>query len=140
MKSIGSTSRSLSYELTSVEFRSLSCKLTSAELQALGGELAQAVQDRANEESRQLSLKAEMKARVAEVEARVTRLALVLSRGEDYRNVRVGKTLLDDGMVRETREDTGEIISTRSMREEERQLAMYPGAAEFNCEEPAHMP
>ena len=108
------------------QVRSLACKLTDAEKQKIGAELGQAWQDFTTEQSWQTSQKAEMKARMTEIEARMTRLSQVLSRGDEMRAVNVTKALLDNGMVQEVREDTGEIIAIRPVRDEERQLTMAP--------------
>lgn len=119
MKSLGITTRQLP------------CRLSDAERQKMGGEIAQAWQDLSTETVRQTSLKAEMKARATEIEARLTRLSQVLSRGDEVREVHVERTLLDEdgdgkGMVSETRLDTGEVLETRPIRDDERQLTMPP--------------
>lgn len=102
--------------------RSLPVKLTDEELLKKGGELATAVQDIATEEGRQADIKASMKARLAEIEARRTQLAIAVSRKEEHRDVEVD--IFHDyqrGVVEDIRRDTGEIISRRVMHEDERQ-------------------
>lgn len=112
--------------------RSLPCTLTDEELLKKGGELATAVQDIATEEGRQADIKASMKAKLAEIEARRTQLAIAVSRKEEHRDVEV--EIWHDyqrTVVQEIRRDTGEIMSTRVMSDAERQqhLPMEPAHA-----------
>lgn len=105
--------------------RSLPCVLTDEELLKKGADLATAVQDIATEEGRQADLKATMKARLAEIEARRTQLAIAVSRKEEHRDVEVD--IWHDYqrlVVQEIRRDTGEITGTRVMSESERQQAL----------------
>lgn len=102
--------------------RSLPCKLTDEELLKKGTELATAVQDIATEEGRQADIKASMKAKLAEIEARRTQLAIAVSRKEEHRDVEVD--IFHDfqrGVVEDVRRDTGEVVSRRVMSESERQ-------------------
>lgn len=110
---------------TKITSRNLPVKLTPDELLRIGGELAEAVQDIDAEEDRQGDLKAGMKARLAELEARRTQLAVKIARQEEYRDVRV--TIHYDhqrGIVEEIRDDLGEVITTRQMTDSERQLML----------------
>lgn len=105
--------------------RSLPCRLTDDELLKKGGELATAVQDIASEESRQADVKASMKAKLAEIDARRTQLAIAVSRKEEHRDVEVD--IYHDYqrlVVQDVRRDTGEVTSTRVMSEAERQQAL----------------
>lgn len=105
--------------------RSLPCRLNDEELLKAGGDLATAVQDLAAEEGRQADIKASMKAKVTEIEARRTQLAIKVSRKEEHRDVEVD--IWHDyqrAVVQEIRRDTGEIISTRVMSDAERQQAL----------------
>lgn len=111
--------------------RSLPCRLTDDELLKKGSELATAVQDIATEEGRQLDIKASMKAKLAEIEARRTQLAIAVSRKEEHRDVEVD--IWHDyqrAIVQDIRRDTGEVLTTRVMSEDERQigLPMEPAA------------
>lgn len=104
--------------------RSLPVKLTDEELLKVGGQLAATVQ-----EGRQADLKAQMKARLAELEGRRTNLAYTISRKEEYRDVEVD--IFSDyqrGVVEDIRRDSGEVLITRVMTEHERQqqLPMEP--------------
>ena len=104
---------------------SLPCKLTPEERREAGEALAGVVQDVAAEGDRQTDIKAQMKARLTELEARKAQLAITISRGEEYRDVRVQDTPdYAAGTVHTVRMDTGECIRTRRLSEEERQQDM----------------
>lgn len=110
--------------------RSLPCHLTDEELLKKGAELATAVQDLAAEEGRQADVKASMKARIAEIDARRTQLAIAVSRKEEHRDVEVD--VFHDYqrlVVQDIRRDTGEVLITRVMSETERQQALPMEAA-----------
>jgi hypothetical protein len=105
--------------------RSLSCRLTDPELLKKGAELAATVQDLADEEKRQNDVKAQLKAKVTELEARRSGLAITVSRKEEHRDVEVD--IYHDyvrGIVEDIRRDTGEIVHTRPMSEDEKQLGL----------------
>lgn len=102
--------------------RRLSVPLTDREQQQAGINLAQTNQDIAAEESRQAEQKASMKARLQELEARRQRESLVVSRKAEDREVDVEVLAnWERGTASEVRTDTGEIISTRILTDEERQ-------------------
>lgn len=102
--------------------RSLPCRLNDEELLKAGGDLATAVQDLATEEGRQADVKASMKAKVTEIEARRTQLAIKVSRKEEHRDVEVDIWFdYQRAVVQEIRRDTGEILGTRVMSDAERQ-------------------
>ena len=111
-------------QILRTETRNLPCKLTNDELRDKADELASTVQAIEGEKSRQDSVKAELKATMAELESRQTRLAQVVSRREEYRDVKVVVELHENDIVREVREDTGEAIQTRPARDTERQQKM----------------
>ena len=103
----------------------LTCVLTEEELRGYGVDLALCVQDVAAETDRQADIRAQMKARMAELEARQSQLAIKISRREEYRDVDVEVEYdYDGGCVRTVRTDTGEQLSDRPMREDERQPAL----------------
>lgn len=105
--------------------RSMPCKLTEDELLKVGGELAATVQDIESEDRRQADVKAQMKSRLTELEARRSRLAITVSRREEHRDVQV--EIWHDyqrGIVQDIRRDTGEIVHTRPMTDEERQVKL----------------
>lgn len=102
--------------------RSLPVRLFEEELLKKGTELAQTVQDIATEEDRQTDIKAQMKARLAELEGRRTNLAITISRREEHRDVEVDIFFdFQRGVVEDVRRDTGEAVSRRVMSESERQ-------------------
>ena len=105
--------------------RNLPCRLTEGELLARADELSVVVQETSAEEHRQTDVKAQMKARLTELDARKTRLAITIGRKEEYRDVEV--ELLADiqaGTVTSYRQDTSEAIETRPMNDMERQAAL----------------
>ncbi len=102
--------------------RSVPCRLTDAELLARADELSGVVQDTTAEEGRQTDIKAQLKARLTELDARKTRLALTIGRKEEHRDVDVAHVAdLQAGTVTVFRTDTGEAMDTRPMTDAERQ-------------------
>ena len=109
------------------ETRTLPCRLSQEELLDRGHELAKVSQDVDAEEDRQTQVKAELKATMAELEARRAKLSSTVYRQEEYREVKcdtIGDTRR--GVVDVVRHDTGEVVTSRAMTDEERQ-----GALEF---------
>ena len=103
----------------------LACKLTDDELLRYGGELGSVIQDIAEEEERQASLKQELKARLAGLEDKRTELATKLVRREELRDVDVQpERNYAAGRYYEIRMDNGEIIKERSLTAEERQIGL----------------
>lgn len=102
----------------------LATPLTQDEVLALARELANTVQAVGAEEALQKNLKDQMKAKLSELQARQTRLSIVVATGKEYRNVEVEVCLLDTGQVQEVRLDTGEIVTTRTPYDSERQLML----------------
>ena len=102
--------------------RSLPVKLREDELRERGDALASVIQDVNAEESRQVDVKAQLKARLSELEAKKTQLAIVISRREEFRDV-LTETWHDygRGVVYVLRTDTKEEIGSRGMTNEERQ-------------------
>ncbi len=108
-----------------VETRSLPTHLVGDDLMDRADELATTVQAITAEEERQKNLKDQMKAAMSELTSRQTRLALAVSRREEYRDVEVEVEItisVDGGNVREVRRDNGELIVERPPRESERQM------------------
>lgn len=105
--------------------RNLPCQLTNAELLDRADQLSVVVQETNAEEGRQTDVKAQMKAKLTELDARKTRLAITIGRKEEYRDVEV--ELMGDvqsGTVTVYRQDTSEAIETRPMSEQERQATL----------------
>lgn len=107
--------------------RLLAVALTDAETLAAADELARCLQDIETEEGRAAQVKADLKSRVAALEAKRSSLALKVSRREEHRDIGVEKLLLA-GEVYEVRVDTGEEIFRRLAREDELQ-GKLPGAS-----------
>ena len=105
--------------------RSLACALTDAELRVKGDELAVTCQEITNQEANEKQIKDSLKLKMSELASRRGTLALVISRREEYRTVEVEIEYLltgdDQGQVRETRTDTGEIMIMRPPNDSERQ-------------------
>ena len=108
-------------EIVRTETRNLPCKLTDGELRERSDELATTVQAVEGEKARQDSVKAELKAKMSELESRQTRLAQVVSRKEEYRDVKVSIELHANDLVKEVRQDTGELITVRPAKDFELQ-------------------
>jgi hypothetical protein len=114
---------------TQIVSRMLPVRLSEPELRERGDQLASVTQDVTTEQQRQTDMKAQMKARLSELEARRTQLAITISRREEDREVLV--TLRFDyrgGRVTEVRNDTGEEIVARQITDAERQRNL-PGLA-----------
>lgn len=114
-------------KLLRTETRSLPCKLTDVELRDKADELATTVQAIEGEKARQDSVKAELKATMTELESRQTRLAQVVSRREQYRDVKCIIELHENDIIKEIRDDTGETLQIRPARDAERQQTMEFG-------------
>ena len=105
--------------------RNLPCRLTERELLDRADQLSVVVQETNAEEGRQTDVKAQMKAKLTELDARKTRLAITIGRKEEYRDVEV--ELMADvqaGTVTIYRMDTAEALETRPMTEQERQSSL----------------
>jgi hypothetical protein len=102
--------------------RMLPCRLSDVELLALGGKLADALQDVATETERQASVKKELGARLAGMQARVTELSARLRRREEEREVTVEVVAnFAQNVAREIRTDTNAVLLTRELTAAERQ-------------------
>jgi len=104
--------------------RLLSVKLTDAELRQSGDELAATVQEIDAEEDRQKNIKDQLKTRLSELTSKQSRLALRISRREEFRDVQVAIEMHVSGQVSETRIDTGEVLILREAYDEEKQLPL----------------
>lgn len=108
--------------IAKTETRVLPVKLNNDELRERGDSLAQVIQDLNTEERRQVDIKAQMKARLSELEARQTQLAITISRREEERDVTVDIYHDFERLKVETvRRDTGETIHRREMTQDELQ-------------------
>lgn len=120
-----------------IQSRSLPCLLGEEELKAKSRELATTVQEIAGEEIRQKNIKDQLKATLSELMSRETRLAGEVARGEIYREVDVEHHLIGNDSVKEIRTDTGEVMLTRKIRDDERQLILLEEAKEKEAREKA---
>jgi hypothetical protein len=111
-----------STEITRTETRVLPVKLTDEELRERGDSLAAVIQNMNTEDRRQVDMKAQMKARLAELDAKKTQLAITISRREEERDVTVDVYHNYEALKVETvRRDTGETINRREMTQDELQ-------------------
>jgi len=105
--------------------KDLPCVLSDDEWHARASDLAACIDDIANEEGRQANLKSQMKAALAELDARKHRLASVVRAGVEYREVTVElRAEWAAGVAVEVRTDTGESMSTRALTDSERQPSL----------------
>lgn len=103
--------------------RNMPCNLTAQELASKAQELAETVQEVNNEELNQKSIKDQLKAKLTELQSKQSRLASIVARKEEYRDVAISVISMGDGKVQEVRMDTGEALTTREMNESEKQAA-----------------
>ena len=111
-------------QILKVHTQMLATVLTQEELLAQAMELANTVQAMGAEMELQKNLKDQMKAKLSELQAKQTRLSIVIATGKEYRNVEVELHLVEGGLVQEVRLDTGDIILTRPPHDSERQLVL----------------
>ena len=102
--------------------------LTDKEVLAQSAALAYTTQAIANEEETQTALKGQMKATLAGLLAKQTLLASIVVTCTEYRDVEIEIQCSEEGIVQEVRRDTGAIILTRPLREDEKQIALLPNA------------
>lgn len=103
----------------------LACALTPAELQEYGQELANVIENKATEEVRQENFKKEMKATLSGLDAEIAVLSSKIRQREERRDVQVQPEMdFKKSIYRETRTDTGAIITERPLTEDERQEAL----------------
>ena len=106
------------------EMRKLPVLLNPEDLQQRSDRLARLIQARAQEESDQKLAKAEMKSKLDMLASDIGDLANTVSRRHEDRDVQVVLEFLGEGMVRETRTDSGEVLITRPPEAHERQAVM----------------
>ena len=106
--------------------RELPCRLTDDEVRNKGKELAQVHSDVTKEEIRQSSVKAEMKGIMEKLENQMSKLAHEIRNQSEERMVVVRFEMDDDGtVVKEIRQDTGEIINIRAPAPSELQKNIF---------------
>ena len=109
----------------------LSTRLTLDELREFGGELAGVCEEIGTQTSHEDSVKKELKAIMARLEARRDELASIVRRREQLRSVEcIWERNYGDGQARKIRLDSGEVIAHRALREDERQPPLVPEVAD----------
>ena len=104
---------------------SLKCELTESELLTKGASMADAQEQLANFENEAKTVAGQFKAKIDEQKARLASLASTVRSKAEYRAVKRRRNMFyDTGMVQEVRLDTMEIITTREMTENEKQLQL----------------
>lgn len=102
----------------------LACKLTPTEFVERARDLAATTEDIASEVARGDSLKSQLKATMAELEARRAKLSSVVARGEELRDVQVEVVIdYEKGTTYSVRSDTGELFDERKLRADEAQVS-----------------
>ncbi len=107
--------------------KNLCCKLTDTEILKYGRDLATLNQQIDTAEARKKSVVKQLDSDLAALEAQRAGAAEKVARGEEFRDVKV-TTVRDyeNRTYHEKRHDTGEIINTRPLRDDERQPGL-PG-------------
>jgi hypothetical protein len=108
----------------------LDCRLTADEIAAHGRDLVNLLGEIEEEEDDQDARKAEMRERLATMQARQSKIAGTIRRGLERRRVTV--EIMADWTTQtaiERRTDTGEEIGRRPLREDEKQLKLPPDTA-----------
>lgn len=104
----------------------LACPLTDYEFTVRAKALAQTEEDLRIEEESQEAVKAGLKEALADIRKRRTMLAGIVSRGEEFRDVECEEVLdYTMGTVTRVRTDTGTLLVTRPMTDEERQRKLF---------------
>ncbi|HYE92649.1 MAG TPA: hypothetical protein VEA38_16585 [Terriglobales bacterium] len=100
----------------------LDCELTDEEKLAKAQELGRVTNDIAAEVDRQKAIKQQLAARLGELHARQSALAITVTRGVELRPVEV-VTLAnyEGGVAHEVRTDSSRVIKTRPLEDHERQ-------------------
>jgi hypothetical protein len=100
----------------------LKCVLTDAELQTKGAQLADAIDEGARIEEEFAEVKNGFKGRIDGAKGRAAALASTVRAKAEYRSVKCHRVYeFNDGVVREYRTDTGEVINEREMTDSDRQ-------------------
>ena len=105
----------------------MTCRLTDDELRQYCDDLARSLEEIDDQVMREDSVKKELKAlkaRMSELESKRTALAIKVRRREEMRDVEVSVVVLESGVAQEIRTDTGEVITTRPLREDEKQKVL----------------
>jgi hypothetical protein len=110
--------------------RECSVPLTPEERAAIASDLADCIEDIGTEQAEQDAEKAEMKQRLAILEARKRNLAQTYRRGVAARQIEVQvQADFREGVARYVRVDTGEVVEQRPLTDAERQPPLIPETA-----------
>lgn len=102
----------------------LEARLTEAEIRESGKRLAEGIERRAIAEGRMDTFKTQIKAELAEIEAVILKQTSMVATEREFRLVPVEIEYdFEAGKKTFVRKDTGEIVKTEPISEEERQLA-----------------
>lgn len=101
----------------------LECKLTDAELKAAGKELADALNKKAQVENQLETFKAQKKAEMSAMDAGIARNTVLVNSEKEFRSIecRVEFDFGRKGVKSFFRLDTGELVKTEPITNEERQ-------------------
>lgn len=103
----------------------LPCRLSPTEFRDRATELGGIDADIKSQNYRAESARQQLKAELAELEAKRSRLSTIVARGEELRSVEVlVKTDLEQGITWKQRNDTGEVFDQRPLNEQERQAKL----------------
>jgi septation ring formation regulator EzrA len=117
-------------ELKPVETRYLPVKLTDEELLAKGNELARKLHEVTVEEEAQKQAKSAMKSRLEGLTNELHAIGSVVHTKTETRKVEVfARHDAERHVVETVRSDTGEVVETRLMTMEERNLKLFPAPA-----------
>lgn len=110
-------------EHRSTETRSLTCILTEDERRQRANTMAECLEQQEKLTGELDAFKAAMKGAMQELTGRLARATTEYRTGQCFRNVDVEKVYsLTDGVYRETRIDTAEVIAERPLTQSERQM------------------
>ena len=110
---------------TITALKNIRVKLTPEEFVDRATMLAKALADRDAAEADMASMRSAFKSRIDEASAQVAKYQQVIAEGSEWRDVRCTETHhYDLGLVTITVDETGEIIITRPMRDDEKQMEM----------------
>lgn len=122
--------------VTRTEREMLPCELTYDELIERARSLAAAGQAVDREQATQTSLRAQMRSKMAELTGKRDMFNDIVASSKEYREVTVIETRdYDKGVITRAREDTGEIVESRPMVDDERQVPIDAVESTPNVEE-----
>lgn len=112
-------------ETRGTEKRTLPVALTATELLDRGDQLARAHQAVRIEQAEQKAKKEDLKQRLEDLEGEVGKLARIVRDKSEPRDVECARVFdFDKSTVEIVRTDTGEVVSSRTMTDQERQIGL----------------